>query len=399
MTDATKGTQMNEAAQETSVDGYCDSRFAGVRDAFAGNFESSAEEQDIGACLSIYYCGEKIVDLWGGHTDHSRTQPWREETIVNMMSVVKGIAGMSIHMLVDRGTLDLDAPVATYWPEFGTAGKKDLPLRYVLDHRAGLPVVDGLWPGAIFDHDAMAGALAKQAPLWTPGEEAGYHIFTQGYLLNEVVRRVTGETLGAFVRKEIAEPLGADFSIGLDQDDLARCAEFVTAREGTILDREALPEGSLLRRAWDQFPDEIDFNERDWRTSEIPSANGHGTARGVARIYAAFAGGGSLDGVDLLSEAAVLTGIAEQHEMVEQVMGRRYHQALGFLRDSSPIVWLGGRSGTFGHHGVGGALGFGDVDEQIGFCYAPNRMHARIDNGPRAAALIRALYSSLESEG
>ncbi len=376
------------------VSGWCDPRFEQVRDAFISNFGVHAVEPEVGAAVTLYHRGELVVDLWGGYADAARTRAWERDTIVLMMSVAKGIAAMCVHVLVDRGLVDLDAPVATYWPEFAAAGKAELPVRFLLDHRAGLPVVDGLYRGAIYDQAAMASALAAQAPVWTPGESSGYHVMTYGYLLNELVLRVTGRDLGQFLREELAGPLGADYMIGLRDDELERCAEFFAAETGTVLNVAEMEPGSLLARVYDQHPDDWSLNDVAWRRSCIPSATGHGTARGVARLYAAFAGDGEIDGVRVISRSGVEAAVAQQHHLPEVVMGRRYHQASGFVLNSPPIVTFGSDR-AFGHHGVGGSIGMGDLGERLGFCYAPNRMHARHDNGPRARGLLRAVYSSL----
>jgi len=388
-------TQINRRDIDYPIDGYCDPRFERVAEAFRRNFSGDAAEWEVGACVAVYHLGRPVVDLWGGYLDEDCTTPWRRDTLVNMMSVGKGIGAMCIHLLAERGELDLDAPVVKYWPEFAQSGKEKVLVRHVLDHRAGVPIVDDLWPGAIYDQDAMAEALAKQEPALVPGQQAGYHVLTFGFLLNEIARRVCGRTVGQILREDVAGPLDADYAIGLPERDLDRCAEFVVATEGTILDRAALPPDSLLSRIWDQTPPDLTCNEVEWRRSEIVSANGHGTARGVAKLYAAFTAGG-LDGVCLWSPRTVARAISEQHRLVEQVMGRTYRQALGFVLDSPPVLWLGGQPRAFGHHGVGGSVGFGDPDRALGFGYAPNRQHQnRVDNGPRAGALIQALYESL----
>ncbi len=391
MNDKTKDAR--NAGKPAASEGHCDPRFARVRDAFEAIL---AGGEDVGSSVSVTLNGATVVDLWGGYADAARTQPWERDTIVNMMSVAKGASAVCAHILVDRGLLDLDTPVAAYWPEFAQAGKKDLPVRFVLDHRAGLPVIKApLPPGAIYDWNAMTSALAAQAPLWEPGAKAGYHILTQGYIIGELVRRISGRTLGTYFRDEVAEPLGLDYHIGLPAEHHARCAEFIAARKGTILDQDALDPDSLLARAWAQVPLDIDFNSNSWRESEIPSGNGHGNARAVARLYGALACGGELDGVTLMRRDSLERAIAEQHSLTEIVLGRTYHQALGFVRNSPPIVPMGPNPRAFGHHGVGGSVGFADPDARIGFAYATNTMHARLDIGPRAGSLIEATFDSL----
>lgn len=375
------------------IRGHVDQRFDFVLDAFRRNFESSSE---IGATVNVVVDGHTVIDLWGGYQDRVRTKAWLRDTIVNMMSVGKVASAVSIFWLVERGVLDPDVPVAQYWPAFSAAGKAGVTLQWVLDHRAGLPVLDpGLAAGAIYDHDAVCRALAAQAPLWQPGSAAGYHILTQGFILSEVIRRTDGRSLGRLFAEEFAAPLHLDYWIGLPAELQERCADFVMAREGTILDEAVRDPLSWQGRAWAQLNATEDFNSSSWRTCEIPSANGHGHARAVARLMAALAAGGSLDGVRVLREETVERMAAAQHNLVEVVMGRAYHQASGLLRNSPPIVWMGPNPGAFGHHGVGGAIGVADPDARLGFSYAMNQMHSRIDNGPRAGNLLAAVYEVL----
>ncbi|HTZ10496.1 MAG TPA: serine hydrolase domain-containing protein, partial [Acidimicrobiales bacterium] len=208
----------------TTVQGWVAAGFEGVRDAFQANLDEGAE---VGAAFAAYHRGRKVVDLWGGVADRRTGLPWEEDTVVLVYSTTKGVTAMCANRLAQEGLLEVEAPVARYWPEFAQAGKESLPVRYVLDHRAGLPIIqDPLWPGAIYDPEAICRALAAQAPLWEPGTVAAYHIHTQGFLMGEIIRRVTGRTVGTFLREEIAAPLGADYMIGgLTPRDEARCAE------------------------------------------------------------------------------------------------------------------------------------------------------------------------------
>src|SRR5262249_32430138 len=263
------------------LNGLYDARFAPVLDAFVENYRL---EDEVGSAVSIAVDGRTVVDLWGGWKDSRRQHEWQHDTIVCMMSVSKGITGIASILLVDSGLGDVDAPVARYWPEFGCNGKENLPVRFVLDHRAGLPIVtDPLWPGAIYDHQAICNALAAQAPLWKPGTVAAYHIHTQGYLLGEIVRRVTGKSLGAFLREEIAGPLGADYMVGgLSKQDAARCAEVMPNMQARLFAAREAETDTLRSKAFVQNPAEpwsVTLNSRAWRESEIASGNGHGNAR------------------------------------------------------------------------------------------------------------------------
>ena len=383
--------------REFPIDGYCAPKFSVVRDAFEINFRL---EDEVGSCVSVVVDGTCVVDLWGGWRDKSCTKPWRKDTIVCMMSVAKGISAITFNVLIDRGLVDLDAPIARYWPEFAQAGKENIPVRFALDHRAGLAVLsEQLPPGSIFDWKAITDALARQAPLWEPGTQSGYHIHNQGFLLGEITRRVTGKSLAAYFQDEIARPLGLDYYIGcLSQVDQERCAEVVPTSQGTMFQSTKDAPQSMLAQSWNEWPKgdrATVINSREWREAEIPSGNGHGNARAVARLYGAIARGGELDGVRVMSEASIKQMITEQHCLKEVMMGRSYHQALGLVLNTPSVVWMGPNAKAFGHQGIGGSLGMGDLDTRIGFSYGTNKWHARHDNGPRARRLIEALYDCL----
>lgn len=390
-------TVVRKEGREFPIEGFCDPRFAPVREAFETNYRV---EEEVGSCAAVVVNGVPVLDLWGGFRDKACTKPWERDTIVCMMSVTKGVAAITFNILLDRGLVELDSPVAKYWPEFAQAGKEKLPVRYVLDHRAGLPIITEELPrGSIFDWKAMTGALARQKPLWEPGTKAGYHVENQGFLLGEITRRVTGKTLPAIYLEEIARPLGLDFQIGgLSEADQARCAEVIPNYRGTLLSAVNDAPQSMLAQTWKTWPEGDHgqvINSPQWRTAEISSGNGHGAARALARLYGAMARGGEVDGIRILSEAAVNQMTTEQHNMVEVMMERSYHQALGLLLNSPPIVWMGPNPKAFGHHGVGGSLGMADREAKLGFCYAVNRWHPLPDNGPRARRLIEAIYRCL----
>lgn len=383
--------------RQVPLNGFCDPRFEPVLEGFMQNYRS---EDEVGSALSVVQDGRTVVDLWGGWKDGARQREWQHDTIVCMMSVSKGITGLAFSLLIDRGLVDVNDPVAKYWPEFAAQGKEKLPVRFVLDHRAGLPIVaDPLWPGSIYDHQAICKALAAQAPLWEPGQVAAYHIHTQGYLLGELIRRITGKTVGAFLRDEIAVPLGADYMIGsLSKHDQARCAEVMPNMNARLFAAKEVEKDTLRSKAFVQNPAEpwpVTLNSQAWRESEIASGNGHGNARAVARIYAAFARGGELAGVRITRPASIKAMTTEQHNITEVMQERPYHQALGILLNTPEAVYMGPNPRAFGHHGIGGSIGFADPDARIGFSYAVNRMHSVGTNGPRAARLIDALYKAL----
>ncbi len=379
------------------LSGEVDPAFEGVVDAFMANYR---EEEEVGSAVCIVRDGRPIVDIWGGWKEGSRQREWQADTIVCVMSVSKGIAAFAFNMLIERGLVDLDAPVARYWPEFAQQGKQDIPVRYLLDHRSGLPVInDRMWPGAIYDRAAMVDAIAAQAPMWQPGTTAAYQVTVQGYMLGEIMRRVTGKTMTPFVAEEIAGPLHADFLLGgLGKRDQRRCAEVLPNMGSTLLAAKDDHGESLRSKIMLQYPTEpwsVTLNSAEWRESEIASGNGHGTARGIARIMGAYARGGEVDGIRLATPATIDTMITEQHQQIEVVQDRHYHQGLGVLLNSPDAVYMGPNPRAFGHHGVGGSIGFADPDARIGFSYVANRFHAVGTNGPRARRLIDALYSAL----
>jgi CubicO group peptidase (beta-lactamase class C family) len=402
--------QLNETVDARGASfplhGHYDARYRPVVEAFAENYR---QEDETGSSVSVIVDGKTVVDIWGGYRDGARTRPWDRETTVCMMSVAKGVTAICFNMLVDRGLVDLDAPVATYWPEFAQNGKGAIPVRWILDHRAAIPVLttNTLWPGAMFDREAYVAALAEQEPLWEPGTQAAYHVHNQGFLLGEIMRRVTGQTVGPFLRAEVAGPLHAEYYIGgMTAEEQSHVAEVMPNMNARLFAAKevALPEGKdgvwtgeMLRPlAFRQNPDEPWYdtlNAPNWREVEIASGSGHGNARGVARIYGAVARGGEMDGVRLMSQGSIERMITEQHNQIELLQERPYHQALGVLLNSPGAVYMGPNPRSFGHHGIGGSIGFGDPDARIGFSYAVNKMHAVGDNGPRARRLIDALYS------
>jgi CubicO group peptidase (beta-lactamase class C family) len=377
--------------------GEYEPEFKPAVDAFIENY---SVEEEIGSASSLIVDGRKVFDVWAGYRDEARTMPWERDTIVCMMSVAKGISGIAFNILIDRGLVDPDAPVSKYWPEFAQNGKESLLVRHVLDHTAGLPaVLDPLWPGAIYECDTIVAALEKQAPIWEPGTVAAYHIHTQGNILGEIVRRITGKRYPQFIHDELIAPLGLDYQIGgLSEADIARCAELVPTVEGTLFARKDADPDSLLAKGFLQHPKEpinVTLNSHDWRTSEIVSANGHGTARSVATIYGMVARGGEMNGVRIMKPETIRDMLTEQHNQVEQMQQRPYHQARGILLNTEQSVWMGPNPHAFGHHGFGGSIGMGDPDAKIGFSYACNKMHTRPDNGPRARRIIEAVYKIL----
>lgn len=378
------------------IQGHCDQRFAAVEEAFRANF---AAGEEVGANVALVVDGELVVDLWGGWKDRDRAAAWTEDTIVLTMSTTKGVTAICFNMLIDRGLVDPDAPVSRYWPEFAAAGKEAVLVRHVLDHRAGIPLLDaGLPAGSIFDFDLIVDALARQAPLWEPGTEAAYHVHFQGFLLGEIMRRVTGMNVGQFLKQELAEPLGLDFHIGLDAADQARCARFLVAPQ--LFAMRFAPERTIMTRSWDEFPDEADMeailNSPAFRAADISSASGHGRADALARLYGGLARGGEIDGYRIMSAAGVERMTSVQHAQVERRANRQYQQAMGLLRNSGAAMDMGPNPNAFGHAGIGGSIGMADPDHRFGFGYVMNQMHVMPGTGTRFERLIGAVYASMK---
>jgi CubicO group peptidase (beta-lactamase class C family) len=380
------------------TEGNCDAGFERVREAFAENFEKRG---DVGAAVSVTIDGKPVIDLWGGYADKARTRPWARDTIVNVYSATKGVVATCLNRLAEQGRVDLDAPVARYWPEFAQAGKDKLPVRWCLSHRAGLPAIrQPLAPDALLKWDVMTAALAAQEPWWEPGTKHGYHALTFGYLVGEIVRRVTSKTVSVYCRDEIARPLGIDFHIGLDQRDDPRCAEVVAAPPGQpnpLAQAGSDPE-SITAKAVNNPPGALKMsmiNSRAWRGAEVPAANGHTNARALARFYGALARGGELDSVRVLGPAQIDRCSREESNGPDAVMfGLPSRFGLGF-RLTQPAARYGPNARTFGHTGAGGSLGFADPDAKIGFAYTMNQMGAHPLIDPRVVALLDALYASL----
>lgn len=383
-----------------AIHGEHDPRFGRVRDAFAATFSAPTE---LGAAIAVTVDGRSVVDLWAGAMDGARTKPWQRDTLVTVFSTTKGLTAMCAHRLVDQGLLDLEAPVARYWPEFAAAGKEHVLVRSLLDHRAGLPAIRApLAPEAMFDWDLMTRTLAAEEPWWAPDTKHGYHAVTFGWLVGEVVRRVSGKTIGAYFREEIARPLGLDLHIGMDETNDARCADVrpgprPTGGEKTLFDRllkapESMPAKAFMNPITMLMPGTL--ASRAWRGGEVPSVNGHASARSLARLYGALAVNGSVDGLRVLEPESILRCHGERSFGFDETLGVATRFGLGFMLSQAGASF-GPNPTSFGHPGAGGSLGFADPVARVGFGYVMNRMGTSILVDPRAAALIAAVYACL----
>ena len=378
------------------IDGYCDPSFTPVRDAFADNFAARGER---GAAVCVTAGGVTVADLWGGYADTAGRRPWRPDTLVNMFSIGKGLTALIVARLAGEGLLDAEAPVTRYWPEFGAAGKESVTVAHVLSHQAGLPAIRRRLPAAaMLDHPYMAAALAAEAPWWEPGTAHGYHTNTFGFLVGELVRRAAGATVGTLLREHIAGPLGADVHIGLDASCDERVAEFSwPGPPPAETEPEGLTTDQLMEYNGYFNPGGLSgagvVNSRAWRAAELPSTNGHGTARGVARVYTALAADGALGGVRVVGAGALADAVTERVYGPDLILHRPSRFGLGFQL-TQPERPLGPGGGAFGHFGAGGSLGFCDPHAGVGFGYVMNEMGPRWQN-PRNRALIDAVYACL----
>ncbi|MFF9520437.1 serine hydrolase domain-containing protein [Streptomyces achromogenes] len=381
------------------IHGHCDPRFTAVREAFEENFRARGE---LGAAVAVTVAGETVVDLWGGWADPARTRPWERDTVVNVWSTTKGVVALCAHLLADRGLLDLDAPVAAYWPEFAAEGKGKVLVRHLLSHRAGLAGLRE--PHALeqlYDWETTTARLAATAPWWEPGTRSGYHALTYGFLVGEVIRRVSGLRPGAFLERELAGPLGVDFTVGLPARDAGRAAELVLAPAPQGAE-QAVGLGTLtpVARAALANPatGPAQANSAGWRAAEIPAANGHGTARAVAALYGVFAGRGTFGGRRFLSQRAAERARESEGPGRDLVLGAAFEGeteiGLG-LWLSGPHGLYGPNPRAFGHDGFGGSCGLADPEAGVSLGYVMNRMGHRLADDPRKTALVDALYRAL----
>jgi len=410
------------------ISGTCDPKFASVEEVFTKRLEAGKE---VGAAIAFTLNGESVVDLWGGYrasrppvkairseADESTRNPepreWERDTLVNTYSTTKGMTAICAHRLVEQGRLDLDAPVAEYWPEFAAAGKGEIPVRWLLSHQSGMPAIrKQLPPEALYDWTALCEALAGQEPWWTPGTKHGYHPMTYGFLVGEVIRRVDGRTVGTMFREDVAEKLDTDYHIGLDASEDHRVSDLIGSIAGPPKSESGKPAVRIKGPMGEFLRDMLDpttmvgaafnnprmaagaVNTRAWRGAEIPAANGHGTARSLARIYGALACGGEVDGVRILEPETIDRARTEQVSGPDATLGQlpmRY--GLGFMLRSD-FMPLSPSPNSFGHPGAGGSIGMADPDAGVGFGYVMNKMQMGLVGGATAFAVLEAFFEAL----
>ncbi|MFX1323603.1 MAG: serine hydrolase domain-containing protein [Promethearchaeota archaeon] len=380
--------------ENIEIYGFCDEKFVAVKDAFQKNFETEGE---VGASFAVALNGKFIVDIWGGYADKAKSRPWEKDTIVNVYSTTKVMTIICALMLVDRGQLDLDAPVANYWPEFAQNGKEKIPVRQIFSHTSGLAG----WEEKIdikdfYNWNKVVSLLAAQKPWWDPGTSSGYHATTHGYLLGELVRRITGKSLGAFFREEVSGPLNADFHIGFGKEYDHRVADLVPwalPQNGEPSFMEMDPQ-SLFGRVFTNPVIEIkEVLSREWRAAEIPAAGGHGNARSVARVGSAIACGGEVDGVRLLGIETIKKAMVEQSYSQDLVLMIPIRFGVGFGLPSKEMPFL--RPNTVWWGGAGGSVIIMDLENKLSISYVMNQMKMTIVGDMRSVNLINAVYEGL----
>jgi CubicO group peptidase (beta-lactamase class C family) len=400
---------MSVQSVDVTIQGVCDSRFGELASEFERNF---SERGELGASVALTVGGEAVVDLWGGWCDADRRRPWTRDTVTIVMSCTKGATALCAHMLAVEGELDFDAPVTRYWPEFGAAGKESVLVRHLLTHQAGVPCLrDPLPAGAMLDWDEMVRRIAAEPPFWEPGTAYGYHGITLGWLVGEVVRRVTGQRLGDFFRAEVAEPLGLDFSIGTPSSELGRYAPALAAPPpdpGEPVSRymmvamsepDSIQALMLINSGGYLTPE--GWNSTEALAAQLPAINGVGNARSLASMYRAIGhdrrvGRVAFEPEDLVRMSSVQSALGEDRMLFTP--GR---WTLGFNKSTAtpdgvePPARMVLSDDAFGHPGMGGSIGFTDPVADISFAYVMNQHGPDLGLGERGQSLVDAVYRAL----
>ncbi|WP_167477402.1 serine hydrolase domain-containing protein [Nocardia arthritidis] len=378
-----------------SVEGYCADEFTGVRTELAGQLASGAE---VGASVCVTVDGERVVDLWGGHRDRERTEPWTADTLTNVFSITKTMTALCALLLVDRGELDVRQKVAHYWPEFAANGKGGIEIRHLLSHTSG---VSGWQPpialADIYDTAAAAARLAAQPPWWEPGTASGYHALNYGHLIGTVIERITGRSLGRFFAEELARPLGADFHIGTGPEYRHRIAPLIPPPTPEF-DLSALDQDSVLVKTLTcPLLDVAETATPAWQQAENGAVNGHGNARSVARVQSVISCGGVLDGRKFLSDKTIDLIFEEQSNGVDLalLLPLRFGIGYGLPQPQTAPAVPDGRVCWWA--GYGGAMVVNDLDRRITFAYTMNRMEPGLVGSARADAYLRATLAAAEA--
>jgi len=369
------------------IQGFCAPGYEHVRAVFESNFSRDDEDCELGAALCIYAGDACVIDLWGGYADIAKRRPWQQDTLVNVWSTTKGITAIALAMLVERGLITYDQRVSAVWPEFAAAGKQDITIAQVLCHRAGLPGFEHLdAPTDIYDWDLCAKKLAAQSPVFAPGSVSCYHTTTYGMLAGEILRRVTGKSIGTFVREELAEPLNAEFHLGMPASLDDKVAELVPPKILPQVPGDDVPRAVRLSIGSPLLDANV-VSTRAWRAAEIPALNGQGNARGLARLFAMVANGGELNGKRLLSPATISAMSTVGGTGVDMLVGFDPEWCMGVQRN--PRGTYGSNPRTIGHGGWGGSFGSADTEGRIAMGYVCNRMGSGLQGDKRTEAIVR----------
>ena len=378
---------------EIEIHGFCEEPFKLIEDAFRLNFQQG---QEIGASVAVVHEGKLVVDLWGGYMDNQQTRSWEKNTLVNVYSTTKIMGAICMHLLADRNQIDLDAPIATYWPEFAQAGKENMPVKYILSHTTGIPgFSEKIAVEALYDWDRMTKMIAAQKPWWKAGTRSGYQSISFSFLVGELVKRVSGKSIGTFFREEIAHPLNIDFHIGTPQEYEPRIAELVgkpVPRWQQTVVKLFTP--MIAKVVFNPDPNDLipKANTREWRAAELTSSNGHGNARSIAQVGAILACGGTYQGKHVLSSKSVDRAIEPQIKNFDKSTFTTVEWGLGFELNSKRYT-LGPR--TFNWGGYGGSKCVMDRELQVSVGYAMNRLEGNLLNDKRAVKLVEATRKSL----
>lgn len=382
------------------IDGFVNAPFEPVRKAFLRNFTDDIE---LGAALAIYHHGEQVLHLWAGHKEPEQEHRWAADTLANVWSIGKGVSGLCAAKAVDMGLIEYDRKVAEYWPEFAAEGKGEVTVSELLSHQAGVPGTR--YPCRfrdLFDWQTMADRYAATKPFWPPGTASGYHVFSFGFLAGELIRRTYGQSIGAFLRQEIAEPLGSDFYFGLPSTLEPRVSLIhgnppmagQAKRSAADLPSSDLDLNNMHIAGYQNPPVMVhEMNTRAWRAAEIPAINGQATADGVARLYAMLERGGTLEGTKIMSPETIALATTEQRAGTDLILRKYRRWGRGFVLNDEKL--FGPNREAFGHAGNGNCLGFADPKSGIAVGYVLNRLGQRDGTDLRSRNLLAALYACL----
>ncbi|MFX1317237.1 MAG: serine hydrolase domain-containing protein [Promethearchaeota archaeon] len=386
------------------ISGYCEEKFGEVKKAFEKNLNSGKE---CGASFSVTIEGKTVIDLWGGYADAAKTKPWQKDTIVNVYSTTKVATAICVLMLADKKIIDVDAPVADYWPEFAQSGKEKITVGHLLSHTAGLPGFDeALELKDLYNWEKITETLSRQKPWWDDRRRSGYHVYTFGFLLGEVVKRVSKKSLGQYLKEEITGPMDIDFHIGISDLEGPRVAELIPPKagiKGKIMMKMMgfMMRNTLFLKAFTNPTIDDTWHEdvmsKEWQSAEIPAANGHGNARSVAKLGTILANGGELDGVRFLSQEIIEETLESRTEGKDLVINMPIKFGLGLAinSDGGLIDKFCPNPRTLYWGGYGGSLIVADLDEKMSLAYVMNKQGYKMVGDSRAKRLIKAVYSSL----